>query len=605
MEINVLWYFVLLPLVIGLVNSVLPVMLKKIMTLAVTTLSLVLAFDLFSSSTQPVELIGYTIFTIDSLGRFTIIFIQLLSFLILLFALKGVSKESEAAFFVWYPMTIAFCNGVVLSENLIVFLFFWGLSGLMLYFFALLGTTDDTPQTAKKVFILIGGSDAFLIMGVGLIWFIQPENGWNLNSYSVPLDSFISVLAFILFLIAALAKAGGFPLHTWVPDFSKDAPVEGAAFLPASLDKLLGIFLLARMMTGLFQVSLIFHLIVVTIGALTVITAVMMAMNQHNGRRLLGYHAVSQVGYMIMGIGSGNVIAFTGGLFHLVNHTIYKSGLFLGLGAVEKKTGTNELDELGGLGKVMPFTFITSLIAALSISGIPPFNGFFSKWMIYQGLLEKTSTLTPGYQIWMLTCILLAVFGSALTLASFMKFIHAVFLGKVLKKWESITEAPFNQNLSTGLLAFLCVFFGIFAMELPVRFFIMPVIRELGWSGMTFTGLYSPMLVVILLGISFFLGLAVYLMTKNVRYDDTYICGNADSEEYRVSGTDFYKEIREMYPLKPIFNAAENHWFDIYHIGGNLTFAFSRMFQKAHPGQLQLYVYYIVLGVLIFLLLNH
>ena len=603
MEINVLWYFVLFPLVIGLVNIVLPTIFRKLLTLAVTGFGLLLAVQLFSFPPQPAEWIGHAIFASDALGRFTIVFIQLLSLIILLFALKGVDKESERSFFVWYPMTVAFCNGAVMSENLIAFLLFWGLSGLMLYFFALLGRTEDTPQTAKKVFIILGGSDAFLIMGAALIWIIQPEHGWNLSAFSVPLDSFNSILAFSLFLVAALAKAGGFPLHTWVPDFCKDAPVEGAAFLPASLDKLLGIYLLARMMTGLFQVSLFMHLVVVSIGALTVITAVMMAMNQHNGRRLLGYHAVSQVGYMIMGIGSGNVIAFAGGLFHLVNNTIYKSGLFLGLGAVEKKTGTNDLDELGGLGKYMPFTFITSLVAALAISGIPPFNGFFSKWMIYQGLLERTSTLSPGYQIWMLVCILLAIFGSALTLASFMKFIHAVFLGKVLKKWENIKEAPFNQNLSTGLLAFLCVLFGIFAMELPLRYFIIPVIVELGWSGMTFTGLYNPGLVVVLMGIAFVLGWGMYLLVKKVRYDDIYICGNEESEEYRVSGTEFYREIRNMFPLRPIFSAAENHWFDLYNIGGNLTFAFSRLFQRAHPGQLQLYIYYIVLGVLIFLLL--
>lgn len=603
MEINVLWYLVLFPLVAGLINSVLPTVLRKLLTLSVIAYGLLLAFQLFSSSPQPVEWTGHTIFAIDALRRFTIIFIQLLSFIILLFSLKGVSKDAERSFFVWYPMMVAFCCGAVLSENLIAFLFFWGLSGMMLYFFSLLGKTEDTPQTAKKVFIIIGGSDAFLIMGVAMIWILQPGNSWDLNSFSVPLDSFSAILAFGLFLIAALAKAGGFPLHTWVPDFCRDAPVEGAAFLPASLDKLLGIYLLARMMSGLFQVGLVMHLVVVSIGALTVITAVMMAMNQHNGRRLLGYHAVSQVGYMIMGVGSGNVIAFAGGLFHLVNNTIYKSGLFLGLGAVEKKTGTSDLDELGGLGKLMPFTFLTSLVAALSISGIPPFNGFFSKWMIYQGLLERTSTLSPAYQVWMLTCILLAIFGSALTLASFMKFIHAVFLGKALKKWENITEAPVNQKLATGLLAALCLLFGIFAMELPIRFFITPVLEELGWTGMAFTGLYSPVMVALLLGVAFILGWGVYLLARKVRYDDIYICGNEDAEQYRIAGTEFYREIRNMFPLRPIFSAAENHWFDLYNIGGNLTFAFSRLFQRAHPGQLQLYIYYIVLGVLVFLLL--
>ena len=603
MENNILWYLVLLPLAAGFINLLFPVIVRKVITLAAVAFGLFLAGSLFSLSPPPVEWMGYSIFTVDPLGRFTLLFIQVLSLIILLFSLKGVDKRAERPFFIWYPMTVAFCNGVVLSENLIAFLLFWGLSGMMLYFFSLLGTTEDTPQTAKKVFILIGGSDAFLIMGVALLWMSQPGNGWNLGEYSVALNSPGAVTAFIMFLIAALAKAGGFPLHTWVPDFSRDAPVESAAFLPASLDKLLGIFLLARMMTGMFQVGLVVHLVVVTIGALTVITAVMMAMNQHNGRRLLGYHAVSQVGYMIMGIGSGNVIAFAGGLFHLANHTIYKSGLFLGLGAVEKRTGTNELEELGGLGKIMPFTFITSLVAALSISGIPPFNGFFSKWMIYQGLIEKTSEIAPVYQVWMLTCIILAVFGSALTLASFMKFIHAVFLGKAVKTWEGLREAPFNQVLSTGLLAFLCILFGLFAVELPLRFLIRPVTDAAGWAELNFSGLYDPVLLVLLLGIAFVLGFGVYLMTRKLRFDEVYICGNEDSSEYRVAGTEFYKEIRNMFPLRPIFNAAENHWFDLYNIGGNLTFAFSRMFQKAHPGQLQLYVLYIVLGVLVFLLL--
>ena len=602
MALNDLLMLIIVPLIVSIINFILPAVVRKILTLATMVYTMTLTYFLYvNPAASDFHLFDERVFSLDQMGLFALIFIQILSFIILIFSLKGVQKEIEKSFFVLYPMTLAFCNGVVLSENMISFLIFWGLSGLTLYGFALLGKTKEAPQTAKKTFILIGGSDAFLIMGFVLMWFVQPAAGWSLSSFNLPLTDGSTIFAFILLLIAAFAKAGGFPMHTWVPDFSKDAPVESAAFLPASLDKLLGIYLLARMMISYFTVDIVVHLIVVTLGALTVITAVMMAMNQHNGRRLLGYHAVSQVGYMIMGVGSGNILAFAGGLFHLVNHTIYKSNLFLSLGSVEKKAGSNNLEDLGGLGKVMPITFIMALIGALSISGIPPFNGFFSKWMIYQGLLEKTATLGAAYQIWLLLCIILAVFGSALTLASFMKFIHAIFLGRKPESLNHVKEAPANQWLATGLLSLLCIVFGIFAVEIPLKLFIFPVLAENGMTIQSYLGLYNPQLIVVLFAIAFALGIVIYLLTKRVRYDDVYIGGQSPAEKFRIIGTEFYNEIRNMTPLKSIYNAAEKKYFDVYDVSGNSTFAFSRLLQKAHPGQLQLYVLYIVLGVLIFI----
>jgi hypothetical protein len=116
-----------------------------------------------------------------------------------------------------------------------------------------------------------------------------------------------------------------------------------------------------------------------------------------------------------------------------------------------------------------------------------------------------------------------------------------------------------------------------------------------------YSGLYNPQLIVILFAISFLIGFIIYLLVKKVRYDEVYLGGMASSEKFRILGTEFYNEIRNMFPLKNIYNAAENKWFDMYTVGGNSTFAFSRIFQKAHPGQLQLYVLYIIIGVLVFL----
>ena len=357
MIINELLLLVLVPFIAAILNLFLPAAIRKFLTAVSLIITAILIYLVYRMPVQTVSFFDQVILSADKMSLFVLTFIQVLSIIILIFSLNGVDKDSEKRFFVLYPITVSFCNAVVLSEHALSFLIFWGLSGLTLYLFGTLGKTHDAPQAAKKTFIIIGGSDAFLLMALIIMWVISPATGWSLNNPKIPLQGEMAHIAFIFLLIAAFAKAGGFPFHTWVPDFSQNSPVESAAFLPASLDKLLGIYLLARMVTSLFVVYPLIHMILITIGALTVITAVMMAMIQHNGRRLLGYHAVSQVGYMIMGVGSGSVLAFVGGLFHMINNTIYKSNLFLSLGSVEKKTGTNELDYLGGLGKKMPINF--------------------------------------------------------------------------------------------------------------------------------------------------------------------------------------------------------------------------------------------------------
>ena len=602
---------VLVPAAIALVNLLLPVVVRKILTFLGSLFLLYLMIDAFFitgiASSLPaglgeLSLFGFTIFGVDQMAMFTLAFIQLMAFIVLLYALKGVQADAQKSFFALFPLTVAACNGVILSDHAISFVVFWGLSGMTLFLFALLGRTKESPATATKTIMLMGGTDALLVMGLAIMWMVNGQKSWSFGAINTPVVDGLSWLAFFLVLSAAFAKAGGFPLHTWLPDFSRDSQVESAALLPASLDKLLGIYLLARIMTTWFTVSFIINMILMSLGAITVITAVMMAMNQHNGRRLLGYHAVSQVGYMILGIGSGNPIAFAGGLFHMINNTIYKSNLFLTLGSVEKQTGTNELDDLGGLARNMPITFTMALIGALSISGIPPFNGFFSKWMIYQGVLESAGATGPGYQLWILVCLILAVFGSALTLASFMKFLHAIYLGKRPEKLKDVKETSANQWLATGALAVLCLIFGVAAVAVPLKVFIYPAMASMGLDLPAFTGLYQPILLLVLFLIVFALGMIIYVLTKNVRFDEIYLGGMSPLEKFRVVGTAFYNEIRNMRGLKGVYDAADKQAFDVYAVGEKSSLALSRVFQKAHPGLLQLYVLFIVIGVVIFLL---
>jgi len=596
---------IFIPMLVGLFNLVLPRLLQKMLTflgIALTgfmTLMLALNPDFFD------WIFNVSYFGLDRLGIFALLGAQVLAFIILIFTLKGVDPQIERTFFVLFPFTIGFCNGVILSEHVIAFIVFWGLSGVMLYLFNLLGHGKDASESARKTFMLIGGSDACLILGFVMLGLTVPQADWSITAMQINLTGSVAIVAFVSLLIAALAKAGGFPLHTWVPSFAREAPVESVALLPASLDKILGIYLLARLVTQLFQCPILIHMILISIGAVTVITAVMMALIQHNGRELLGYHAVSQVGYMIIGVGSGSPIAFAGGLFHLINNAVYKSNLFLVLGSVEKQTGTNELDDLGGLGKNMPMTLIMALIGAFSISGIPPFNGFFSKWLIYHGLLDMAREASAGVEIWLLVCFILAIFGSALTLVSFLKYLHTIFLGKRPKKYDKIREAPVNQWLSSGLLSILCVVFGLFAIEIPLRMFILPILQENGMIGFEYAGLYKSKFIFIMMGAGFLIGWIIYLLIRKVRLDDVYLGGMDALEKFRVTGTEFYQEIRQMKPLCVIYDWAERKWLDLYSILGGGSNSIAGWFQKAHPGSLSLYLLYIVLGMLILILIRY
>ncbi len=379
--------------------------------------------------------------------------------------------------------------GAVLSDNLLLFLIFWGMLGITLYKL-IPGRDEKSSAAAKKTLILIGASDTIMIVGIALIW--RLTDSLSINSISLGTDNILTVSAFLALLVGSFTKAGAFPFHSWVPDYSETAPASSSALLPASLDKLLGIYFLARLTTNLFVMSQGIKLLLLIIGVVSIITAVMMALMQHDSKRLLGYHAVSQVGYMILGFGLGSVIGVAAGLFHMINNAIYKSGLFLSTGAVERQTGKSDISELGGLSKAMPITFFASLIFAMSISGVPPFNGFASKWMIYQGIIDFGAGEGIASSLW-IVWLGLAVLGSALTLASFIKFIGGIFLGREEPAFSKIKEVPILMWLPMAVLALFCIVFGVFATGWIVPKLFMPVT-----GAFTFSGLWSSSFVSLL-----------------------------------------------------------------------------------------------------------
>ncbi|MBU8891698.1 MAG: hypothetical protein KOO66_02915 [Bacteroidales bacterium] len=618
---NEITYIICLPIFAGILLFAIPEKLKTIKGILASIISLyalyqsILVFNGQVGIYDLKQLIGdsgicqlyanslndaakYVTFNIDSLSQLIILFVNIFAFLIVIYSLFYIDKNKKIYnYYAFFLITLGTSNGAVLSNNLLLFLTFWGILGFTLYKL-IKGADEESSSAAKKTLIIVGASDGIMILGIAIIWKIT--NTLSINELNLATNNALTVTAFLALLIGSFTKAGAFPFHTWVPDYAKNAPASSSAYMPASLDKLLGIYFLARICNNMFVLNQWLTFTLLTIGVITIITAVFMALIQHNYKRLLGFHAVSQVGYMIVGLGLGTVIGVVAGLFHMLNNVLYKTGLFLVSGNVEKKTGKTDIDDLGGLSKAMPVTFICALIFALSISGIPPFNGFASKWMIYQGIIEFGQGIGIANQLW-IVWLGLAVLGSALTLASFVKFISGLFLGRKQKEFEKVKEVNIFGWLPISLIAIGCIVFGVFSTNYIVPKLFNPIVGEIKLIGM-----WNSTTVSILVLASIVLGLIIYLIgnIKNFRSEDSFVGGGETMrEDSGMATTGFYETIRNFGFLSTLYDKAEKRWFDIYDISKKIILWFSKGLQGVHTGVLTNYAIWVFAGLIIMLLI--
>ncbi|MCM8788820.1 MAG: NADH-quinone oxidoreductase subunit L [Candidatus Omnitrophica bacterium] len=589
---NIIYYLIGLPILAGLACLVIPERARILIWGIAFDVCLVSfgAFLFFFS--RPPEL-SNEMFNWDALTNLMLLGTGFFGLIVCIYSYKMI-VESSSRYYGYLLITLGAAIGAVVSNNLILMSVFWGILAITLYLMINLGGSD-AAYPAKKTFIMVGGSDSFLILGIAILWILT--GSVNMTEIRVEIDRWLSAAAFLCFVCASFAKAGGMPLHTWIPEISEKAPVSVMAFLPASLDKLLGIYLLARVCLNLFSYHESLWFLLRLLGSITIVAAVFLALIQHNMKKLLAYHAVSQVGYMIVGIASGTSVGIAGGLFHMLNHAIYKCCLFLGAGNVEKQAGSTELDNLGGLGRALPVTFTCFLFASFAISGIPPFNGFFSKWLIYQGLVESGKT---GDQSWILW-IVMAMIGSGLTLASFMKIIHATFLGHTsfdLKK--RIFELHWTALFPVIALATLCLLFGIFYYRIPLRLMIAPISE--GINIQNISGMFLPLAFIvcgIIIGIIFYF----VLKPRSIRIAPAFVGGETPTEGMKVSGTEFYNPIRNARFFKTMYHASEKKILDLYECLKSFTLYFTESLRSVHSGILGTYLTWILFGLAVLLYL--
>jgi NADH-quinone oxidoreductase subunit L len=398
-------------------------------------------------------------------------------------------RRHTRQFFGFLLLTLGFVNGAMLANNLVLMLFFWeGLLG-MLFGLVMTGGSNSAP-TATKALIINGVGDLCLIFGVCLTGWLA--GSLSLDRIHLPITDFWSTTAFTLMMAGAVAKAGSMPFHSWIPDAALDAPTPFMAFLPAALEKALGIYLLARLNLEVFQVlpGSRVSIAMMTLGCVTIILMVLMALIQKDYKRLLSYHAISQVGYMILGLGTALPIGIVGGLFHMVNNAIYKSCLFYTAGSVERQVGTTDLERLSGLGRNMPVTCACFVVSALAIAGVPPLNGFFSKELVFDAALESNVIF-----------FIIAAVGAFFTAASFLKLGHTVFFDKPVKGLSGVKESPWPMLVPMVILAVTCVVFGVMN-PLPLKGMIEPALgghMEHSFSGLPHNWVLTAISAVILL----------------------------------------------------------------------------------------------------------
>ncbi len=390
----------------------------------------------------------------DNLSLLILLVVSIVSLLSLLFAFSYMNiYTSKRRFYALFMLMIAGMNGVVMTGDIFNLFVFLEIATIASYALVGFGVNHEELEASFKYAILGSVSSSLILLGIAICY----SSTGTLNM--ADMASFISsngltkalLFASALFVMGFGLKAAMVPFHAWLPDAHPSAPAPISAMLSGVLIKACGIYPLIRIFYHVMGVNPLMHTILMALGLLSMLVGVLLAVGQWDFKRLLAYHSISQMGYVMIGIGLGSPLGILGGLFHLVNHAFFKSLLFLCSGSIEYGTGTRQLKEMGGLFKKMPVTSTTCSIAALSISGIPPFNGFWSKLIIIIALVQA--------EYYTVAAITVAV--SFLTLVSFIKVQRYSIFGELSENLRHVKESPFLMGTALIVFALLCIGTGI------------------------------------------------------------------------------------------------------------------------------------------------
>ncbi|MBN2265060.1 MAG: NADH-quinone oxidoreductase subunit M [Candidatus Aminicenantes bacterium] len=391
----------------------------------------------------------------DGFSLFMLVVVALVALAAGLFAIDYMEHYGgKANFYALYLVMVAGMNGLVLATDLFGVYIFLEVAAIASYALVAFGLGHDEIEAALKYLLLSVAASAFIVAAIAVIFGMTGSLDFATVAAALRELNAGPVLgiATAFFLLGFGLKAALVPFHAGLPDAHPSAPAPISAVLSGLLIKVSGVYALTRILLNVFGLTPALSTVLLWLGTVSMVVAAFLALGQKDIKRMLAYSSISQVGYVVLGIGIGTPLGIAGGLFHLFNHALAKGLLFLTSGSVQQATGTRDLDAMGGLAKRMPATAVTNLIGALSISGVPPLNGFWSKLIIIVALVQA------GHPVFAVIAVLVSV----LTLWYYLIMQRKAFFGQLDAKWAAVKEAPFWMTAATVLLAVLCVAIGIF-----------------------------------------------------------------------------------------------------------------------------------------------
>ena len=457
----------------GFVIAILGLTLFFVLLLSSTVFSGDPVTYVFGSETAYVS--NYTVirilFEIDALSAFMAIITTLLAFVSVIYSWSYMKDNTGLGkYYTLVLLLTAGMLGMVCTGDMFNFFVFLEITSIASCALIAFWTNKAKSVEAGFKYIVISTIGAlFVLLSVALLY--GQYNALNIAKLADSITfSFLDKIALVLLLAALAMKAGIVPMHMWLPDAYGKAPATVSLILVgATQASLYGVFRVSFTLYGnvISLPTISIGWIMVILGLITILIGVIMALIQTDLKRLIGYGAVAEIGYMVLGVGTGLTVltnpdltlstapfalnAIKGGIFHIFNDALDVGLLFMVAGALYYATKQTDLNKLGGLARNMKYTTVFFLIGLLAIAGIPPMNGFASKLLIY----ESTYQLNPILSI-------IAILASILLLAIFVKVFQAAFLGPKLPQFEQVKEVPKSMLLAMGIIAALIIFFGLF-----------------------------------------------------------------------------------------------------------------------------------------------
>ena len=413
---------------------------------------------------------------VDQLTGIMLLIVSLVGTLVVIYSVGYMRAEGERKrrYYAEISLFIGVMFGLVLADNYLFMFIFWELVGLCSYL--LIGFWKERPSAAsaaKRAFIVTRVGDIMLMSG--LILLLKSVGSLDFTTlfaqHSLTMDPGLATLAMVFLFGGAIGKSAQFPLHEWLPD-AMEGPTTVSALIHAATMVNAGVYLVARSFPMLIQTPDALALIGI-IGGITALIAATNALVATDIKRVLAYSTISQLGYMMLALGAGGLIlvtlseadvaeGYSAGMFHLMNHSFFKALLFLAAGSVIHGIGTQDMRNMGGLSKTMKITSLTMLIGSLSIAGIPPFSGFWSKDEVLSSAFNAAQA-APDYGTLFLILWLMGVITAFLTAFYMFRMWFMTFSGKPRTDSHS-HESPRIMTYPLMILAVLAVVSGLIVL---------------------------------------------------------------------------------------------------------------------------------------------